>query len=457
MSIFSLAFWMRINLVVCVIDPPVVKVRKRKLSEDSMLKEIQCIAHGKPDSYNYFPWEHRSQFDEHIRYLGATDDRNRQLPEVNVSNTYQNTGFYICKVLNGIPDYHGNFLQQERVYVEFEGPPVFAANNKRFQKITKESAIKLKVNVYSSSQITCHDITEVGSISLTKKIGVTTRHILIKETFHGAIVTLNGTEIVFVLNGLNAGGLHSFNVTVCNIYGQCSIVLKSEYFVKSSEEKALSSRKIINIVLLVIILVLVTGVGVYVLYTKYRYRKKAMTSINIQTAERNVDESSHYAEIIEGDSILTQPQGNNTQIISETYGIVAENSNTTVMSDKHSSASSNTDINASEDLDDGYEKPYTTLVANHEGKDEHVYRKTKQNWTYENSTIFKNATFEHSVEFSLDKTKTNVYANEGQESANMDYGENDSNMSKKADDDFQRSNVCKQKETIEYINLSIKQ
>ncbi|CAC5424852.1 unnamed protein product [Mytilus coruscus] len=346
-----------------------------------MLKEIQCIAHGEPDSYNYFPWEHRSQFDEHIRYLGETADKNRQLPEVKVSNTYQNTGFYICKVLNSIPDYHRNFLQQGRVYVEFEGPPVFAANNKQFQEITKESAIKLKVNVYSSSQITCHNITEVGSVSLTKTIGVTTRHILIKETFHGAIVTLNGTEIAFVLNGLNAGELHSFNVTVCNIYGQCSFVIKSKYF------------------------------------------------------------------------------GNNTQIISENFGIVAENSNTctAVLSDKHSSASSNTDINASEDLDDGYEKPYTTLVANHGEKDEHVYHKTKQKWTYENSITFKNATFEHSVEFSLDKTKTNVYANEGQESANMDYRENDSNMSKKTDDDFQRSNVYKQKETIEYINLSIKQ
>ncbi|CAC5368462.1 unnamed protein product [Mytilus coruscus] len=117
-------------------------------------------------------------------------------------------------------------------------------------------------------------------------------------------------------------------------------------------------------------------------------------------------------------------KGNNTQIISETDRIVVENSNTTALSDEHSAASSNTDINAPENLDDGYGKPYTTLVANNGCEYEHIYRKTKQNWTYENSTPFKNATFGHSVEFteqgfSLDKTKTNVYANEGQESANM--------------------------------------
>lgn len=98
-----------------------MNVQKKKLSEDRLLTEIQCVAQGEPNNYNYFPWEHRSRFDEHIRYLAAIDVRHRQLPGVNVSNTYQNTGFYVCKVLNGIPDYHGNFLQQGRVYVEFEG------------------------------------------------------------------------------------------------------------------------------------------------------------------------------------------------------------------------------------------------------------------------------------------------------------------------------------------------
>lgn len=90
---------------------------------------------------------------------------------------------------------------------------------------------------------------------------------------------------------------------------------------------------------------------------------------------------------------------------------------------------------------------------------EHVYRKTKQNWTYGNSTAFKNATFGDSVEyteqvFSLDKTNKNVYVNEGQESANINCGEN---YTKKTDNGFQRSNVHKQKETKEYINLSLKQ
>lgn len=92
-----------------------------KLYEDSTFRAIQCIPQGEPDFYNYFQWEHRSRFNEHIRYLRATDDGKLQIRVVNVSNRYQNMGFYICNVSNGIPDNHGKVFQQGRTYVEYAG------------------------------------------------------------------------------------------------------------------------------------------------------------------------------------------------------------------------------------------------------------------------------------------------------------------------------------------------
>lgn len=109
-----------------------------------------------------------------------------------------------------------------------KGPPVFASYNELFKDRNKESEIKIRVNLYSSYQITCHDITEVGGTSLTREVDVKLRPVRIKEMFHGAIVTLNGTEIIFVLNGLNADRFHSYNITVCNIYGQSSVVISSK-------------------------------------------------------------------------------------------------------------------------------------------------------------------------------------------------------------------------------------
>lgn len=41
----------------------------------------------------------------------------------------------------------------------------------------------------------------------------------------------------------------------------------------------------------------------------YLYMNRMITAISIQTAERTVDETPHYAEVIEEDMILTLPQG----------------------------------------------------------------------------------------------------------------------------------------------------
>lgn len=106
------------------------------------------------------------------------------------------------------------------------GPPVFATNNKNIQYNNMESSVEIIVNVYSSSEIKCHNITEIGSLSVPPRdVYVNKRPILLKENFYNAIITLNGTEIIFVLYGLNSHGYRKFNVTMCNSYGQSSFVV----------------------------------------------------------------------------------------------------------------------------------------------------------------------------------------------------------------------------------------
>lgn len=106
------------------------------------------------------------------------------------------------------------------------GSPVFAADNKRFQDSFKKSEAEIKVKVYSPSKIICNDITEVDSmLILQQDIEVREERILIKESFHDAVVTVDGIEITFVLYRLTTGGSRKFNVTVCNSYGQSSFVV----------------------------------------------------------------------------------------------------------------------------------------------------------------------------------------------------------------------------------------
>lgn len=110
-------------------------------------------------------------------------------------------------------------------------------------------------------------------------------------------------------------------------------------------------------------------------------------------------------------------------------------------------------------MEDGYEKPYTILLANNGTEDEHVYRKTDHNLTDENPTLLTSSASGHSIgfkqlELSMGQTKANYYANKVQENVKPN---NDENYSKDTDDDFQWLNVHKQRKTQEYINLSLKQ
>lgn len=103
------------------------------------------------------------------------------------------------------------------------GPPVIVADNERIQDSYNESVPEIKIKVYSPSKVICHNITEVDSMLVQQKdIEVRTERILIKESFHDAVVTVNGIEITFVLYRSKTGGSRIFNVKVCNSYGQSS-------------------------------------------------------------------------------------------------------------------------------------------------------------------------------------------------------------------------------------------
>lgn len=108
-----------------------------------------------------------------------------------------------------------------------KGLPVFAADNKRIQESAIDTVVEIKVKIYSSSLITCHNITVGNMLIRLQDMKVRMQHILIKEHFHDAIVTVKGFEIIFALLGLNFRRSLEFNVTVCNTYGESSLIVNS--------------------------------------------------------------------------------------------------------------------------------------------------------------------------------------------------------------------------------------
>lgn len=115
-----------------------------------------------------------------------------------------------------------------------------------------------------------------------------------------------------------------------------------------------------------------------------------------------------------------------------------------------SSSSNNTIdiIDDSQNYDDGYEKPYTTLVVQNLTKDEHVYLKTNKVSYYENLTPFEKAA---SVENGKQKTNLHVYENDHQENVNLNNIDND------FDNHCQQSYIDPKYSKAVYINLMLKQ
>lgn len=102
------------------------------------------------------------------------------------------------------------------------------------------------------------------------------------------------------------------------------------------------------------------------------------------------------------------------QIISTDAGMIVDNrdmlseeqqfefSNNNSDNLEHTIASSDNDSGASEHIDDGYERPYTTLVANIGAEDEHIYKNTNSEatCTKDNTLTSQNATYRPSFAFT---------------------------------------------------------
>lgn len=101
-------------------DPPDVHLNYKNFTINDEMRTIQCTAKGFPSNYTYGVWEHRSEFNELIRYLNSTNNGTLILPRIyEAVDQYQDSGYYICMVTNGIPN--NQHLQQGKAYVVSEG------------------------------------------------------------------------------------------------------------------------------------------------------------------------------------------------------------------------------------------------------------------------------------------------------------------------------------------------
>lgn len=81
---------------------------------------LQCSPSGVPNNYMFYPLEHISELNEHIRYLNSSNDGSVLYTSI-INAGLEDTGIYVCKVSNGVLDQDGKQIQSGKTLVELKG------------------------------------------------------------------------------------------------------------------------------------------------------------------------------------------------------------------------------------------------------------------------------------------------------------------------------------------------
>lgn len=84
--------------------------------------DFTCNAAGEPTRYIFSQWEHESEFHQLIRRVNGTGLGTLRVNRTkNPLKQFEDSGYYICRVSNGIPDIEGNSVQEGKAFVTIEG------------------------------------------------------------------------------------------------------------------------------------------------------------------------------------------------------------------------------------------------------------------------------------------------------------------------------------------------
>ncbi|CAC5380192.1 unnamed protein product [Mytilus coruscus] len=201
------------HIGITVLYAPDVKVTYTN-SEQSIT--LDCIPDGEPKNYTFYDWEHRSEFNEHIRRIHGTPEGQLIIKNSQIRKATEDDGIYVCTVSNGIANLKGSFRQEGQIYIESSASPVFVADNTQVQIGQYGKIIKLTIIIYDKLY---------HSKVLIKKNGTTVRvktridNITTHDIFYGANIRVFGMQYTFHLHLTSTSDFTSYMVEACNDVG----------------------------------------------------------------------------------------------------------------------------------------------------------------------------------------------------------------------------------------------
>ncbi|CAC5386336.1 unnamed protein product [Mytilus coruscus] len=238
---------------------------------------IECDCDGVPSIYSVYRLDQISKYGELVRSVYLN---NETFTFHTDPFPYQRNGRYMCAVSNGIPDTNGEVLQTWSTNVNYEGPPVFAKEN-RYVKIGRmgQSSITLSFHVYS-----CPDVEEI----FLEKLGLIrgkkrkiNRYVLKPTVLYNEFDSkagIQGYDILIESEELDIDDFQAYCITVKNRLGE------SEYhfeIIKKEELVNIQAKRTQFVTLCIVGAVLFGSIIVHVGFCVNHIRTRVPRHVNV--------------------------------------------------------------------------------------------------------------------------------------------------------------------------------
>ncbi|XP_063411438.1 hemicentin-1-like [Mytilus trossulus] len=362
-------------IAINVLYPPDVKVTYT-ISEQSII--LHCIPNGNPENYIFYDWQHKSEFNEHIRYIHGTPEGQLIIQTHQSRKTNEVDGIYVCNVSNGVSNRKGQFNQEGQTLIKSHASPVFVSENKPIQVGTFGSGVEIKVTIYDKLYNSTVFIRNNGT---TLEVKPTIENITTHDTLYGVNVRVTGIQYIFQLYLTSTNNFTNYTVEACNDVGCNYFYVKviSPDFNNKPQKYCNSGWKIMGI-LFGGILIISICLNIYCLLK----RKSLSRMVPEIPHEMQYDE---IGNINDNQASILALSNSVHQAVTSVDGPYVEEADSHLTPLEHNDSSDNSVQSLSTSLLcwDGYEHPYQSIDP--ADIEIHPYR-TIGSYLYQNTTIF---------------------------------------------------------------------
>ncbi|XP_021370148.1 uncharacterized protein LOC110461143 [Mizuhopecten yessoensis] len=188
--------------------------------DDTASRQLRCAPDGNPQSFTFSKWQHMSEYSQLIRELDGVTSGNESvltIPDPGLDARYQDTGYYVCKVQNGVPGRNNQMVFDKRVFLSVNAPPVFDHSNWIFPG-QMEKSITISVLFYSTSGYSKVELFSNQTV-VGNRFVINTVTSNVSLTFHDTDITVGGFTATVSVQTLQHEDFTNYTLRVTNDAG----------------------------------------------------------------------------------------------------------------------------------------------------------------------------------------------------------------------------------------------